>query len=75
MWYFLAILVVAAYASTQVQPKTPSQKPVAFEDFEFPQFEEGTPQSVIFGDCWTEDWFVLGVGNYRNSPIWTKSGK
>ena len=76
MWPLLIVLAVSALVISATRPKgAPSQKPVAFEEFDFPQFEEGTPQAVIFGDCWTEDWMVLGVGNYRNRPIYTKSGK
>lgn len=48
---------------------------MAFEDFSFPQFEEGTPQCVFFGDNYTPDWMVLSYGNYRTQPIKTKSGK
>lgn len=75
MWVYLIVLVLAAYVAKQNQPETPNQKPVALEEFEFPQFEEGTPQAVIFGDCWTDDWMVLGVGAYRNKAIYTDSGK
>lgn len=38
-------------------------------DWKMPVPEEGTPQCVFFGDCWTDDWFVLGYGNYRYSAI------
>lgn len=34
-----------------------------------PMPDEGTPQCVFFGDCWTADWFVLGYGNYRYQAI------
>lgn len=79
MWPLIGILLIASvgigYVAMQNQPGSPKQKPVALEDFDFPQAEEGTPQAVTFGDCWTEDWMVLGVGNYRTEKIKTKSGK
>lgn len=69
MWVQIALFVVSAVINYAMRPKTKAPKPAAFEDFEFPQAEEGTPQSVIFGDVWTEDWTVVGVGNYRTEPI------
>lgn len=74
-WAYLAIVAISAYLSYKNRPKTVVPKPVAFEDFEFPQFEEGTPQCVFFGDNWTQDWMVLSFGNYRVEPIKTKGGK
>jgi hypothetical protein len=75
MWFFVGIILAAAYVSYSSQPKVQVPKPAALEEFDFPQFEEGTAQVVTFGDCWTGDWMVLGVGNYRNSKIKTDSGK
>ncbi|WP_425317881.1 hypothetical protein [Pseudomonas nitroreducens] len=74
-WAYIAIMVVSAFVSYKNRPKSTSPKPVAYEDFDFPQFEEGTPQCVFFGDGWTEDWMVLSYGNYRTQAIKTKSGK
>lgn len=71
----LALMAASYYSSYKNRPKPTAPKAVAFEDFSFPQFEEGTPQCVFFGDCWTEDWMVLGYGNYRVQPIKTKGGK
>lgn len=65
----LALLVVSAIISYSMMPKVQPPKPAAFEDFNFPQADEGTPQCVIFGDCWSEDWTVIAVGNYRTSEI------
>lgn len=72
---YIILLLVSMYLSYANRPKTPVPRPAAFSDFEFPQFDEGTPQCVFFGDCWTEDWMVLGVGNYRSRAIQTSSGK
>lgn len=71
MDFFSALfyIVIATVIFTAMQPKQKPPKAPAFEDFDFPQFEEGTPQCVIFGDCWTEDWMVLAVGNYRTTEI------
>lgn len=75
MLFALALLVggYALQALTQPAPTKPS--PAAFDDFDFPQAEEGTPQAVVFGDVWTEDWTVLWYGNYRTSPIKSSGGK
>lgn len=59
-------MLLISYAT---QPKPQRPKPAAFEDFDFPTAEEGTPQCVVFGDCWVEDWFVNGLGNYRQRAI------
>lgn len=69
MWVQLAIFVVSLIISYATRPKPETPRPAAFEDFQFPQAEEGTPQAVFFGDVWTEDWMVVGVGNYRTTPI------
>lgn len=64
------IMLVASYViSYALMPKVKPPDPTAFEDIDFPQAEEGTPQAVVFGDCWSADWTVLAVGNYRTSPI------
>lgn len=71
----IIIFVVAAlYAVTHI-PKTDGQRPADLGDFNFPQYDEGTAQAVIFGDCWTKGWMVLGYGNYRSTPIYPKGGK
>ena len=68
-------LLVASYALTSSAAKTPPPaKPAAVTDFEFPQAAEGTPQCVIFGDCWTEDWVVLWYGNFIVDPIVSRTG-
>lgn len=73
--YYLAIMVVSYFVGQALAPKQKKPKPTAFEDFEFPQHEEGTPQCVFWGDCWTEDWMVLDYGNYRTSKIKSKKSK
>lgn len=75
MWVQLAIAVVSYAISYFLAPTPKAPKPAAFEDVDFPLAEEGTEQYVIFGDCWTQDWVVLAVGNYRTSAIRKKGGK
>jgi len=71
----IALSVVSFGLQLLTAKKTPSNatKPAAFEDFDFPQSAEGTPQIVVFGDVWIEDWTVAWYGNYRNEAI-TASG-
>ena len=69
MWVQLAIFVASVVISYATRPKAAVPKPAAFEECDFPQSTEGTAQVFIFGDVWIEDWMVVGVGNYRTSPI------
>lgn len=70
-WALVFLVVSAVLTAITVKPQ--NQKPAALEDFDFPQFEEGTPQAVYFGDCWSEGWMVLWYGNYRTEKV--KKGK
>lgn len=69
MWPQLVMLVVSALISYAMRPKPPKAKPATLEELEVPTPDEGTPQCVIFGDCWVQDWCVLGLGNFRTSPV------
>ena len=76
MWlYGLVMMVASVLISAALAPKQVPPKPTAFEDIDFPIAEDGTPQCVIFGDCWSGDWTVLAVGDYRTTAIKTKGGK
>jgi hypothetical protein len=70
--FFLAasLLITALFT-----PRTQQPSPPAFSDFDFPQADEGTPQAVYFGECWSTSWMVLAVGDYRVTPIRKKGGK
>jgi hypothetical protein len=68
----IALFVVSLVVSYALQPKPQRPKAAAFESFDFPTVEDGTPQIVVFGDVWLTDWTVLGVGNYRTSDIKVK---
>lgn len=67
--YYIASMVISYFISSLLAPTPEGPKAAAFEDFNFPQLEEGTPQIVAFGDVWVEDWIVLGLGNYRVEEI------
>lgn len=75
MWWAVAkfvAVIVASYVIARATAKKPkSNRPTAAtdDDWNMPVPDEGTPQCIFFGDCWTADWFVLGYGNYRYSPI------
>lgn len=70
------IILVASYLiSAAMAPKQRPPEPAAFEDFDFPQAEEGTPQMICFGDVWLEDWMVIGLGNFRTEAIRKDAGK
>lgn len=73
---FALVMMVASFVITALMtPKTQVPKPQAITDFQFPQSDEGVPQAVIFGDCWSPDHQILWYGNFRNSPIKTSSNK
>lgn len=69
MWLQIGLLIASMVVSYALRPKPVKPKPAAFEEFDFPTADEGTPQSVVFGDVWVQDWTVIGVGNYRTSEI------
>lgn len=77
MLFFWAIgALVASYVITAaIMPKPEKPKAASLEEFNFPQIDEGTPQSVVFGDVWISDWNVLWYGNMRTSEIKSKGGK
>lgn len=73
---FALVMLIASYAITALTAKRqPDQKPALITDFQFPQSAEGTPQSVIFGDCWSPDYQVLWYGNLRTTKIYASGGK
>lgn len=74
--WIIAALVVSFLLTALVTPhQTNTTRPAAITDFDFPQFEEGTPQAVFFGDCWSTGWMVLWYGNLRSEPITTTADK
>lgn len=71
MWVQIAILVVSLIVTTMLMPDTKAaqRSPEKLKDINFPQADEGTPIAVVFGDCWSADWTILSIGNYRTQPI------
>ena len=67
----VAWAVASYYINQALNKRGNSNSPDAVnaKDWSFPQIDEGTPQCVFFGDCWTEDWQVLAYGNYRTTEI------
>lgn len=72
-WALIAMVASTAIQALLVKPQ--QVKPTALEDFDFPQVDEGTPQAVFFGDCWTDGWFVLWYGNFRTKKVKSKGKK
>ena len=69
-------LAVASYSlSAILKPKVQPPTAATFDDFNFPQAEEGSPQTVFFGDNWTSDWQVLWYGGLRSQAIKAEGGK
>lgn len=75
MWVQIATMVASMALSMLMQPKQEKPKPQALDENDLPKTDEGEPQCVFFGDCWTADFHALSYGNQRTSPIKTKSGK
>ena len=66
------VMLVVAYVLQSFLVKRQTQKPAALDQWDFPQWEEGTPEPIFFGDCWTDGPTVVWWGNYRTKKI--KSG-
>ncbi len=70
------VLLIASYVITALTAKKPQEaQPLAITNFQVPQVDEGTPQSVIFGDVWVPDYQVLWYGNLFSTPIDANGGK
>lgn len=69
------IMLVVAYVIQSFLVKTPKVKPAAIGDWEFPQSDEGTPQTVVFGDAWLTGPMVMWYGNYRTKKIKSRGKK
>ncbi|MBS0212301.1 MAG: hypothetical protein JSR26_03855 [Proteobacteria bacterium] len=68
-WIEIAFMVISTVISIVARPKNQNAKPATLQDFNFPQFDEGTPKAVIFGDVWSQDWMVLAYGDLRTTPV------
>lgn len=69
---YIAVAIASFFLSSVLAPKAKAAKrpeAASAQDWDYPQPKEGTPQCVFFGDCWTDDWFVLAYGNYQYEAI------
>lgn len=70
---FIAVMAASYLINYALTPRSKSNSnlsEVSADDWEFPQADEGTPQCVFFGDCWSQDWQVLAYGNYSTVGIY-----
>jgi hypothetical protein len=56
------VMMAASVLISSLMMKQNRPKPAVLEDFKFPQVEEGTPEAVLFGQCWNPGWQVLWFG-------------
>lgn len=75
MWEAIFYLAASFLISALFTPKTQNPPPASASDFDFPQADEGTPQAVYFGECWSTSWMVLATGDFRVTEIRKKGGK
>lgn len=66
---YIVLMIFSALITASMAKKPEPLKPEDFNEIDFPQADEGTPQCVVFGECWTGDWMVLSYGNYRTEEI------
>lgn len=69
------ISLVASYAISALLVKQPKITPKSESEIDFPQEEEGTPQSWLFGDGWTKGYQTIWHGNFRTMKIKGKGKK
>lgn len=69
------MLVASLAISISMANKAEAPKASTLNDMGIPQVDEGTAQTVFFGDCWTGDWMVLWTGNLRTTKIKSNGGK
>ncbi len=69
------VMLVVSYIIQSLLVKTPKMKPAALTDWDFPQSDEGTPQTIVFGDAWLTGPMVMWYGNYRTKKIKSKGKK
>lgn len=67
--------MVASFLISSLLVKHQKVKPAALSEFEFPQVEEGTPQSVPFGQVQNKGWMVLWWGELATKKIKSSGGK
>lgn len=68
-WFVVLALIVVSFVLTSLMMRKNNQKPASLEEFEFPQSDEGTPESVGFGDYWQKGPFVPWYGELTTKKI------
>jgi len=71
----IILIVASMLIQAALAPKPQGPEAATLGDFDIPQIDEGTPQCVFFGECWTGDWQVLATGNFRTLAVKAKSAK
>lgn len=71
----IGLMILSAVLQVLMTPKQDKPKAATLDDFEYPTFEENTPQPIYFGDNWSPDFFVGWYGNLRTSAIRSSGGK
>jgi len=64
-------LLTLAFSSSSSSALTPA----TLEDFDYEQVDEGTPQPVVFGENWVDDFFIMAYGNLRTKKVKAKEAK
>lgn len=66
----IALIMLAVSMLLSMMLMKPNKvKPASLDDFDFPLKEDGTPQTVVFGDVWLTGPMVCWYGNYRTKKI------
>jgi hypothetical protein len=65
----LILLIASTLISSLLVHKQKPPKPAMLSDFNIPQVEEGTPQCVLFGQCWNSGWQSLWYGDLTTKKI------
>ena len=75
MWVQFALLMTSMLVSMLVRSSGTKPTKATLDDFDLPVPDEGTPQYVVFGDVWLDDWVVLSFGDLTTKKVKTSSGK
>jgi hypothetical protein len=71
----LILIVASVLISSLLVHTGKQQKPATIKDFDIPQVDEGTPQAVLFGQCWNKGWQCLWYGELATKKIKAKTSK
>lgn len=71
----IAMMVASMVISIALTPSPAKPKAATYDDMNIPQVEDGTPQAVFFGECWSGDWQVIAYGGLATTPIKASNAK